>query len=386
MKRITTLSVALVAVLNAGAQTTINQSSYASWTPGIDTFRGVSQYNATPMANGNWDLTAATYATYYTSSKLPVTNPSFPQATFIIPSFYSFSAFQYSSDIAYGITAQGVQRFGETMGRQAYSLGAMTMNNMDSLVFLAQTVNYTAPRTMLAFPATANSNWTGTYSFNTNFELTVAAYSLNHVPGYRRTNVTTMDTVKGWGTMQVKMINGQNSSPMNVLAVKTHIQVIDSFFLGGNPAPAQLLTAFGLAQGQAVHTYRIAYYRSGEVEPLLVENYTDNTYATKSASSVHQNRLTSATAVTDISGISAISIYPNPVTNGSITLSLPNEMGSSMLAYEMTDAMGRIVAAGQPQHNGAKATIATGDVAAGTYYLRIMQNGKPVAAQKLIIR
>jgi len=386
MKKLTTLSFALVVAMNAGAQITINQSSFASWTPGIDTFRDVSQYNAAPMANGNWDLTAATYNTYYTTTKLPMTNPSFPQATYVLPSFYSFSAFTYMSDIAYGITSQGIQRFGETMGRQAYPLGSMTQNNMDSLIFIAQTITYSVPRTNLAFPATYNTHWSNNYNYNTNFELSVAAYGLSYTPGYRRSNVTTTDTVIGWGTMKVKLLNGQSSAPINVLAVKTKVQVVDSFFLGGNPAPTPMLTAFGLTQGQVVNSYRIAYYRPGETESLLLEVYTDNTYTTKSASSVHQNRLSSITGIADINGGYEIKLYPNPATSGIVSLELPKELNGAALSYQMIDVSGKVVSANKLQTNGGAVTIDVNGLAAGSYSVTILKDGKPATMRKLIVQ
>ena len=303
MKKIITLSAFTLACFSLQAQITIQHADYATWTPGLDTFADISQFTAVPGVNANYDLTTAVYDDEFTRTRIAATNSNLPGATYLEKVSYSFSSIIYLSDMYLGNTTQGIQRLGEVIERQANSLANLTMNPADSLVFIDQVVVYSAPRTMLKFPATYGTNWSSDMIFNTAFEISIAMYSLNQTPGSRKSHLVQTDSIVGWGKMMVNNIDADASELMDVLAVKSKTTISDSFFLNGSPAPAPLLTAFGLTQGMVNNYYRISYYRAGETDPLLYTQYTDSTYTTPSEATVHMSKLAMPTNVDHISAM-----------------------------------------------------------------------------------
>lgn len=387
MKKLFTLTALTAATLTAQAQITINQSDYTGYTPTTDTFIDVSGVNVQPAANGSWDLSAVAFqGSPYTVAKTPYTNPAMPGVSFYTTGGYSFGTYNYTAAFGYGIFPTGFHRVGEAITRQAYALANLTFNPADSVIFPAQVVMYSSPRRFLAFPMTMGTNWVSDYTFSTNFELSVAAYMLNHAPCARKSHLVQTDSVKGWGKMRIKNLNGNASGWMDVLAVKTAITVSDSFFLNGVAAPAQMLGAFGMSQGQTSSGYRIAYYRAGETESVLLETYKSAAYDTVSAASVHQSRLApGSTAVGNVVLEEEYSIYPNPAAGGAIHIAAAEATGNHIWAYQLTDIAGRKVAAGTFMMTAGKATLHTGATATGLHYLHLVKDGVTVAVKPLLI-
>ncbi len=372
MKKIFTLSALSLMVLAANAQITLNQAGYAAWTPGTSTFRGVTNFTATPANGGSWDLSGATYGSAFTQTRTALTMPGLPQVTFGEASVYGSGTFSYATSVGEGITVDGYQRFGESLDRQAIPLGSLTGDTDDSLVFNAQVVTYSAPRTIIAFPATANSTWSSDYNFQTDFAITLGMYMLNNAPCARRTYVERADSVKGWGTMRVNDLNGKVSKDLDVLAVEATIKVKDSFFLNSTPAPAPMLSAFGLTQGQIETTYYTYYYRDGEIDPLLTIEYDDASRSTIASSYAHADRL--PLSIKDFKLNNSIKLYPNPSVNGNINIEA-NELNDGNWSYDVINIAGQKVAAGQLQVAGGKVSISIANYAPGTHYLTLSKNG-----------
>ncbi len=383
MKKIFTLSALSLMTFAAQAQITLNQSGYASWAPGTSSFKGVTNFTATPANSGNWDLSTATYGTPFTTSRFATTIPGLSQVTFGEDMYYSFGAFGYSNTIGSAITASGYQRFGEDMTRQAFGLGALTGNTNDSLIFNQQVIAYSAPRTIIAFPATTGSTWSSDYNYHTAFAITVAMYSLNNTPGERRTYVERADSVKGWGQMRIKDASGNATGYMDVLAVETSIKVKDSFYLAGSPAPAPMLGAFGLSQGQIENTYYTYYYRAGEIDPVLTVEY-DNASRTNIVSSyTHSDRLPSN--VKNLALNNNIKLYPNPSVNGDITISA-QELNSGNWTYEVMSTAGRKIAAGNVQTDHGSATLHISNYVPGLHYVSLNKDGIVHAIKPLVLQ
>ncbi|MBL0085104.1 MAG: hypothetical protein IPP37_22885 [Saprospiraceae bacterium] len=79
--------------------------------------------------------------------------------------------------------------------------------------------------------------------------------------------------------MRVYTPNGPSPS-YDVLVLLSFQHQIDSFYLNGLPAPANLLTAFGQQQGQRTNVRnRLYYYRSNRSAPLLLANLNEQVTA-----------------------------------------------------------------------------------------------------------
>lgn len=388
MKKLITLSALCFTAAAAQAQITLQQSDFSSWQPTNEKVLPVSQYTAVPSANATYDLSTATYGTVSNYPLAPYSGSAFPQATASYSGSYVFSNLSYNVEVCEGLTAAGYLRFGEMINRQAFSLAAVPGGSPnDSLVFLQQTVNYSSPRKLLSFPATMGTNWVSNYAFNTNFEITVANFGLNKTPGYRRTLVTFTDTVKGWGKMRVKDANNVVSGYMDVLAMKIRVVGVDSFYLGGSPAPAAFLTDFSLTQGQITNRYYIAYYRKGEPSrPLLLENYSDAGYTNKTSAFSHTERLALATSVSSVNAENDIDMYPNPVVNGVMQIILGDAAQSHQWSYELVNTLGQKIAVKALQPASSKAVVRFNENIKGVHYITIYKNGIKQTAKQIIVQ
>ncbi len=291
--------------------------------------------------NKVWDFTSSTDSNVTFLAAYPVSgNPGFPEATFQTEVFYAFSQLRYDAALMLNVTQDGILRYGVSLKRQAIPLKGMTGGSLDSLIFFNQDVKYSSPEHEIKYPMTMGTKWTDSYSFSTNFGLTVALFGLNNVPGQRRTHYTTDKEVIGWGQMKVNDRNGNATKPIDVLLVKTTETAVDSFYLGGTLAPPQLLTAFGLAQNQATHKYNYSFIRIGEHYGLATIEYKDNSFKKPTFISVHQLRLGTTNSIENQVS-SNITIFPNPVIGNSFNIKLDG--ASEKYDYVIYDISGKVI-------------------------------------------
>jgi hypothetical protein len=373
------------------AQITINQSAYATWTPGVDSIRELNAATVVPAANASWDLSGSFYGMNDAHRYIAGTSAAFSGATYytngvmeIVPA----SGLELDIKHYRGNTAQGIRTMGFSVDRTAFSLAAATLSPNDSLVFEAQNVVYTSPETHLAFPATSTSVWSSNLTATTNFKLSVAFLSMVNTPGSIRKHIVTTDSVKGWGKMRVKNLNGQASAYMDVLAVKVKQEITDSFFLAGLPMDVSLLDAVGATQGLVTTKYQIRYYREGEVTPLLEVDYMNDTYLQEDGARAHMKRLPAGgSSVGTVSGKeNKISIFPNPVINRSINIHI-GEAGNHTWGYELINLAGQKIAGGALMLTGNKSEVLiNAALAPGMYTVNVLKNGTRASAQVLVIQ
>lgn len=370
----------------AHAQITLNQSSFGSSYVGTDSAR-ISSSTATlpnfaPATNANWDLTGMAYdmSGYSLVFRNAISSNAFPGGTQADSMYYPINAQVGGYEFGWvsGVTSNGFEYFGERIFRQPISLSSLTMSPTDSIVFHEQNVVYSSPRQVIAFPATMGSTWGKTFNYTTNFSLTVAAYSINNAPCQRKTYVTYTDTVKGWGTMKVNGFNGTSASGnMNVLMVKHSEIQVDSFFLNGAPAPAQLLSAFGLTQGQSIETNTVGFYRAGELMPLANVVYLNSSFAQSQIDyvEVHTQRLSSPTSIATVSKYGKVGIFPNPLKGNVLTVSIEDKSVRA-LQYDIININGQVVAKGNLDMNSGNGYInLSNSPANGIYYVRLYEAG-----------
>ncbi len=291
----------------------------------------------------------------------------------------------------YDFNANGVEDKGIYIDEQVYSLQALTGNAADNITFPFQGYLLNNPRKIMKFPMTVASSWESASKYSTNFTLKVAGFGLNNVPGRHAYQLVRKDTIVGWGKMSVYTPNGPSIS-YDVLIDKTVQYSLDSFYLNGSPAPAALLNAFGVTQGQISglsHSYN--FYRAGTFNYLTRFYYgTDATFSNLSAAFVTQEDLTASTSSTqEIDKASyATVLFPNPSNGQEINLII---LGKEIdqVSYQINDFTGKIVQYSESQNIfDNKITIKLkNNVISGMYIIQVRdQKNNIIATEKINIQ
>lgn len=341
----------------------------------------------TPATNNSWDLGGvAVQNTFAVYAYQPKTS-GFTTATYSDSVSYrlssssltSYKAWRNIQQASTGVFIQGE----EVLTRQARGLGSMTGNNIDSIVFPTQVLNYNStPLRIIKFPATIGTVWIDSTARNLSFNLTVTAASLNNTPCQQRQKRLSIDSVVGWGSMKVPIVGKTKSTAIPVLQIHHYDIYIDSFFVNNAPAPAAMLTMLGASQGQSTTVSRTFFYRANATRPLIeMVHSTPSHSSSASLFYIHAADLVEATAV-PLTQTSSIRCYPNPVAaGGTMQLQLPLG-GAGNWHYSLLNAMGQVVAqAALPvdaQSGKASFRMPEG-LAAGTYCLNLQQTGEATA-------
>jgi Secretion system C-terminal sorting domain len=183
---------------------------------------------------------------------------AFADATLAQNITLSFQAFGYPARNFYKLDNTGYHFLGYATNGAGFSITAVSGGTKDSLVFAPQVIRYSTPKTWYSFPTTINKAWKSNLKDTATFKLTAALLQLNQTPGMWIGTVSTVDTIAGWGTLKMANPSGGASLSYAVLLQRENVTLVDSFFLGGVPAPAYVLGAFKLTQG-ATTTYNTVH-------------------------------------------------------------------------------------------------------------------------------
>jgi hypothetical protein len=356
--------------LSASAQTviTLTQSNFPAGPTNNLYYRanlsGVTR--PTTGANQTWDYRSLTSTAPVVDvfTAPPAASP-FPTATRSAPYAVSLGALVVRGTTYQALTSTGLQDLGSQLPLQRFGLGTLTGNPTDSLVVPAQTVSLNN-RVLVRFPLTAGTvtrhdSRTGTVGL-----LTVGIAGLNRTPLRLVQRVSRVDSVAGWGTVRIPASTGATAA-IPVLMQRTRIAEVDSFYLGGQPAPAVLLAALGVQQGATTGVYYDSFFRANSGQAVLEFDYTSATFQTLSAAYYSREAnlpLTVRPALAPALG--GLSAFPNPVGQGPLTLAAGN--GSrEPLRLTVRDVLGRALTTaaattGQP-------TGVLDGLPAGTYLL-----------------
>jgi hypothetical protein len=381
MKNVTTLLVLCCFSAAAFGQTpfTITYNNFPFYS--TQNYQGPNTgSNLTPTANGNWNYstlhtTASTSSNYYVE-----TDPFYTSAgvNVYIDDFKNLtSALGYIIYNEFDFNNSGVYDKGIYVDAQAYGLGALSGNNLDSIRFPLQGYIYPTARKVMQFPATFQTAWTSQNRRWVNFDLSVAAVGLNKTPGQHVFTTIRTDSIAGWGKMRVYS-NGSPSIQYDVLINKSYQYAVDSFFLGGAPAPPALLTAFGLTQGQQTGiNKRYTVFREGYSTPLAVFLYGSNNYTTPTGIYFDKDNLTPTTGVHGADKFDfATLLFPNPSSSGLVNVQLTGNV-PELDMYQVIDLQGRIVQSGNVDTNEGLLQIQMGkQVPNGQYILQVLDNKK----------
>lgn len=334
----------------------------------------------------SWDYSS--YSGPFTSTTYSAeTDPLFTaagsdvQTTGLRKHLNSTMVYYFSSKL--DVNSTGVHENGIGIEEQLYDISAVTGTMGDSLNIPSQKYVLPTPKSLLAFPITANSEW-HTYSRRvTSFKLTVAAAGLSNAPCQHAYTDYRKDTIVGWGKMKVHTASGA-SAPIDVLMDKCTEYSTDSFYIGGSPAPASLLTPFGMVQGQQTDTrYRYVFQRKGSLMYLAAFIFSDNTFTT--VSTLYTSTDLATSGVNNMPEQYTTVLFPNPSTGSDINL-LISGTPVTPDSYVVTDMLGRTVATGRPQSvQGALKMSFEHKLPAGQYLLTVMGNNQTITTEQFSV-
>ncbi|HOY33217.1 MAG TPA: T9SS type A sorting domain-containing protein [Bacteroidales bacterium] len=355
--------------LQLNAQIVLTQAN-TDFTPGAFSAVGadLTGFNL-PVAglNQQWNYSTLTATGVYNMNYITPTDINFPAATYadtnlsnvFIPGKY------YYSDGYYQTNAIGANCLGFVINEQKY--GSISANPSDSCIFPQQFCAFTSPSYLMPFPTTMSSSWHAHTRGVANFQLTVSAYGLNQTPCQKVTHTYKSDTVVAWGKMRVPAGAGA-SLAYDVLLVKRMTVQVDSFYMSGTPAPAVLLTAFGVSQGQSTTSNRYLFWRENAKYPLMMINFGSNNFTTPTGV------FYDGAAQYDPNGISENSntdfnIYPNP-GDGNFTIQF-DQVINEAFNMKIYDLVGKVVYSQQINPTGNSQQVSVENLISGTYFIRI---------------
>lgn len=171
-------------------------------------------------------------------------------------------------------------------------------------------------------------------------KLTLNDYGIIRTDFEKRSREVRVDSVVGWGDVITPVGTGA-SVPYNCLLVNRYTTVSDSFYLGGSPAPAALLQAFGLAQNQKMENTRRLFWRSNEIFPQLQFIYSSNNFTNPTGFTwnLHGQQAVATETRTDANTI--LHAFPNPSTGEQLQI-VPSKQEPMHLS--ITNIVGSVVA------------------------------------------
>ncbi len=324
--------------------------------------------------NLNWDYSTLVPIQTYTNHYVNANSILFSNATLkdttntslIIPG----RSFTYT-----GYYLENIDYFaylGREIFEQKYNISAVTGGANDSAKFQYQYQINAQPISTIKYPLTFQTSWNSIFSESVDFSLSIASASLYNAPCLKTTYYNRKDTVIGWGNMKIPTISGSIEKP--VLMLKRIVNMVDSFFVAGSPAPNTLLSAFGLTQGMQTSSNRYVFWYKKSVYPLMIINFGSNNFT--APTSVFFDGDAISTKIDEFDN--NISIYPNPTSD------LINISGIYNAHIMLYDIDGKMIYSEKIEKN--KTSINLSNINNGIYILRIIENNKIINKQIIINR
>lgn len=377
------------------AQTPITIGAADVPIPGVFNITSLTAANPpapTIGANQTWDYSAYTTTNVFTNDYQAETDTFFTNAGIDV----YYDAFKvmsptlglgYNTSFEFDFNANGIEDKGLYVYGISNTLGSITGNNNDSLKIPTQKSLLSQPRKFMEFPVTANSAWASDSRRAVNFTITASVFGLNNAPAQHVYHYLRKDSVIGWGKLSVHTAGG-SSIPYDVLQIQSENYALDSFYLAGAPAPAQLLNAFSVSQGQKTQiAYMRNFHRKGYFNYLVRFSYgEDNTYTNVASSFYHTDNLTTV-GIEDEVAYSTL-IFPNPANGNEIFFQM---LGKNVLAsqYSITDIQGKRIYEGNSEEMGAGnlKLYLPENIENGLYFIQIKDaDNQTLTTEKIEIR
>jgi hypothetical protein len=389
MKKIITLSALFVNLaMNSHAQITINASDIP-----VPFSTNLYEHATAPsMSTGNnqsWNITTTPTGTNINAYPAE----TFTQWTSLGVDIYTRSSkninqnFVIDTWLEMDHNTNGVQEKGVNISAQNYDLASFTGSTSDSIFFPEQDVFYSAPKMLMPFPMTTASKQNYASGRNVvNFTLNVPAFALNYVPCQMVYREYRKDSVVGYGSMRVYTPNGA-SAPYDVLMNKVTTYTIDSFYVGGAPAPAAIQNAFGIAQGQKTSVRNFYnFMRKGNFNYIARAYYAaDTTFTTLDiAFTCADNVAPTSIAENTVNHFSTFA-YPNPSTNSDVHLKLLGNTFANFDNYKITNQIGAIILNQKFNNTTDELVLPTSNLAKGIYFVTLKNNNGAIINEKILV-
>ncbi len=373
--------------ITAHTQVTIDQSNFPRPTSFIDTFALDFSFQTLPSEGPDqfWDYSVLQRDDTRTRTYIDATNDTeFSGALNYNESFLSFQGLPIPRLAYDGIDENGYYQIGSEISEIGHSITAISGGTNDTLRFLGEKTAFEGRIDYLQFPVTYEKQWMGSNIERINLELTVGAFGLDKTPGQLKREETQHREVVGYGKLVIPQADGTPSAPTPVLLIKVEESYVDSFFLGGAPAPAAILGAFGLTQGVSINSSLTHYlfYRPGFGSPIL------------SMAIFPEQGLISmvfrpdgAEMTTSIDEIrwSALKSFPNPVKAGR-SIAIQTKSPTPIGYFQLSDLSGRIVRqqSFEAPVNRQFSIKIPENINAGMYFYHVFgRNSEPIGRGKL---
>lgn len=330
----------LALAFNGYGQVTLTSGNFVRGTTFSDSIVLASQTGIALPAEGaaqTWDYSALTMGSLTVRDHFDASSdPNFAGARNFYSNDLTFQGFLIMATSYEAIDNNGWYEMGRSIEGVTYSIASISGGANDSLSFVGQNDLYAGRMNLLNFPTTYQDQWTQSYAEVTDFELTVAAFSLNKTPGYQQRIITQDREVVGYGTLKIPTGNSSAPTALPALLIKAQRTLVDSFFVGGMVAPSALTGAFGLTQGATFSDEFYVFYTPGYGSPVMSmditngmgENAAYRTGANKATFSLGENLTFKA------------NFYPNPVKDGqALTIELEDQVGTAV--FTVMDINGR---------------------------------------------
>lgn len=287
----------------------------------------------------------------------------------------------------YKTNVSSFSEIGRKINAKTTNLAFMTGVATDEIVYPEQQEVYSQPRELLKFPVDINYNNVIDVRKVLNFNLTIGAYALDNTPGQIVTHLHRADTVIAFGKMSVYTENGP-SDFYDVLAIKSWQREIDSFYIGGMPAPQVLLDAFGLTQDYitpADYNNRINFFRANATTPLMTVLFEDSPFESYTGIYTEGDNLTILNTNELLIENYSVFIYPNPSVNRTISLQFIGKNVENV-NYELFDLLGKKVSSEENKitNNNTLSINFSNEIEAGNYILKCSdKHGNIIANEKI---
>jgi Secretion system C-terminal sorting domain len=344
--------------------------------------------------NQTWDFSSVRDSIpdiYYTGgiTRPITTRPSvFSGANLEADRVVVFQNFEIPSKNYYTLNTSGYSLLGDSIIFSRFPLLLLTGSTADSLTFPAASRKSSTPERRFVFPITATSSNTTTSNTTTNFLLKIPAFGFNNTPGYQSRTTTEKDTTVGWGTLKLRNPASGGVLNFNVLLQLKTIIGIDSFYLGGQPAPGALLDAFSLVQGRkdtfSVFNFIGLGFKAAHV---AMETNGNQTQVGRTFRGILPSLgLVSPTRETNDYSV-ATKVFPNPTSEG-ITFEFDKKTSGDwhILMYDVVGKITGIQKVSAPQGLTTHKVTFDNSTANGLYFYNIVDENSLIRANGQFVK